>query len=438
MDLNLPNLYKEYGKYSNYRNFPLDLDGLKPVERRVLLSAFRIAKTKFAKCRQVDTYTCGHYHPHGECYGTIVQLVKQGFLTGQGNFGTNVGIETVGPAAPRYTECKINDYTLNLAFKLVKYVPWIQTELDDKEPAYLPTMFPVCLMGKEYTQGIGFGYKTFIPCYEVKDLYKRLLWLLGKRKTKPTIKPITDCVILSGNNILEQLLTTGKAKIDVRGIIQEEPTRNKAILKSWPPGKRFETILNRLSKHFESADIGFTDLSVTDTQIVFQVLKNRNRDIMYRRFVKDLKESVNGSISFETITVSADTNQRVLHKSIDQLLLDTYSAYCKTTETMINEEIERYIQIIKEYEALKKIRPVIASGVSNKLEQARILYEIEKLTDVSKKIAKELMNKYKISKLLTLDIDTNEIKNQIKQLNQLVKQIVPYVLKGYDDFLKLK
>ena len=58
-----------------------------------------------------------------------------------------------------------------MAFKLVKYVPWVQTELDDKEPAYLPTMFPVCLMGKEYTQGIGFGYKTLyghLSKYKVK------------------------------------------------------------------------------------------------------------------------------------------------------------------------------------------------------------------------------------------------------------------------------
>jgi hypothetical protein len=105
---------------------------------------------------------------------------------------------------------------------------------------------------------------------------------------------------------------------------------------------------------------------------------------------------------------------------------------------MIRQEIERHAQLIKEYEALRKIRPVIASGVSNKLSQENILDEIKRLTDVSKKIAKELMNKYKISKLLTLDIDTNEINNQMNQLNRLIKQIVPYVLKGYDDFLKLK
>ena len=68
MDKLLPQLYKEYGQYSNFRNFPLDLDGLKTVERRVLISAYKIARDKHVKSRQVDAYTIGHYHPQGECY----------------------------------------------------------------------------------------------------------------------------------------------------------------------------------------------------------------------------------------------------------------------------------------------------------------------------------------------------------------------------------
>jgi DNA gyrase/topoisomerase IV subunit A len=150
-------MYKDYGSYSNYRNFPLSTDGLKPVERRVLLSAYKIAKNSLVKSRQVDAYTIGHFHPHGECYGTIVQLVHQGLLDGQGNFGINTGVQPIGPAAPRYTECKLSKHTIDLAFKYIDYTPLVDTELGDKEPPFLPTMFPICLIGKEYTQGIGFG-----------------------------------------------------------------------------------------------------------------------------------------------------------------------------------------------------------------------------------------------------------------------------------------
>jgi DNA gyrase/topoisomerase IV subunit A len=433
MDQILPKLYKEYGSYSNYRNFPLDLDGLKPVERRVLLSAYKIARQKFVKSRQVDAYTIGHYHPHGECYGTIVQLVRQGFLIGQGNFGTNVGIESVGPAAPRYTECRASDYTLNLAFKLVDHVPWIETELGDKEPFFLPTLFPICLIGRDYTQGIGFGYKTYIPCYEAKDLYKRLLWLLGKRKSKPTIKPITDCIITSPNKTLEELLTTGKAKVDVKGVIVEEPRKNQVSLKSWPPGKRFETILNKISKHLESGEIGFTDLSVTETNIVFQVLRERSRDQIYRRFVKDLEKAIEGSISFEIVTV--DTNQAVFHESVDQMLLATHKTYTAATEDMLHSEIDKKKALIKEYEILIKIRPIINYGITKKLNQEEVLDRIKQLTDVTKKAATEVINKYRISKLLTIDTDTSDLNNQIKSLKEILKNLPEYVMEDYNGFI---
>jgi len=101
-----------------------------------LYSAYKIAK-KFVKSRQVDAYTIGHFHPHGEVYGTIVHLVRQGFLDGQGNFGSNVGVDVIGPAAPRYTECRISQKSLDLFFKYIDYVPFIDTELGDKEPEYL-------------------------------------------------------------------------------------------------------------------------------------------------------------------------------------------------------------------------------------------------------------------------------------------------------------
>jgi DNA gyrase/topoisomerase IV subunit A len=432
MDKNLPILYRDYGKYSNWRNMPSAIDGLKPVERRVLLSAFKIAKNKFAKSRQIDTYTCGHYHPHGECYGTIVQLVKQGFLTGQGNFGTNVGLEPVGAAAPRYTECKIGQNTIDLAFKMVNYVPWVQTELDDKEPFYLPIMFPACLLGNDYTQGIGFGYKTFIPCYDIKDLYQRLLWLLGVRKRKPIIAPLTDCIINSKPEVLDELLTTGKAKLEVEGVIDVNPIKNTVTLRSWPPGKRFESFLNKFSKELNEGLIGFTDLSVTKTNIVFQVLRERNRDKIFKEFVSKIQKSIAGFISFETILT--DTNQKVILKSIDDMLLDTYKMFCATNEKMLKDEIKNIENIIAEYNALEIIRPTLANCLKSGFDIENTLEEIEKATLVSAKVARTLFSKYKISKLLTLDTDTGTLENGKKELEDKLQNLEPFVLEQYNGF----
>lgn len=432
MDQKLPTLYKEYGQYSNYRNFPLDLDGLKPVERRVLFTAYKIARNKFAKSRKVDSYTTGNYHPHGECYGTIVQLVKQGFLDGQGGFGTNVGVEPTGAAAPRYTQCRLNTRTLDLAFKYIKYVEWVDTELDDKEPLFLPTMYPICLMGSEPTQGIGFGFKTYIPCYKTEDLQKRLLWLLGIRKRKPIIAPLTDCVITSTPEELDQLLTTGRGKISVEGRIDLNKRNNTVTLRSWPPGKRFESFLNKFSKELSDGLIGFRDASVTETEIVFQVLRERNRDKIFNEFVEKLQEVVKGVISYETIVVEID--HKVIHRSIDEMLLNTFAMFTTANETMLKEERNRISQIIAEYLALEMIRKPLSDCLKLGYDIEATLDKITKATPVQRDVAEELIRKYRIMKLLTLDTDTGELNNQLKQVKDTLKNINDFVLSQYGEF----
>ena len=432
MDQKLPTLYKEYGQYSNYRNFPLDLDGLKPVERRVLFSAYKIARIKLAISRKVDSYTTGNFHPHGECYGTIVQLVKQGFLTGQGNFGSNVGVEPTGAAAPRYTQCRLNTRTLDLAFKYIKYVDWVETELEDIEPIYLPTMYPFCLLGNEPTQGIGFGYKTYIPCYRVEDLEKRLLWLLGIRKRKPIIVPISDCNITATPQELDQLLTTGKAKINVEGIIDINQRSNTVILRSWPPGKRFESFLNKFSRELSDGLIGFRDASASQTEIIFQVLRERNRDKIFNEFIEKLKEVIKGVISFETIVVEID--QKVVHRSIDDMLLNTFAMFTEANERMLKEEHERITNIKEEYVALEMIRKPLSDCLKNGYDIDATLDEITRATGVQREVADGLIKKYRIMKLITLDTDTTELNNQLIDVEDKLKNISEFVLNQYGGF----
>jgi len=402
---------------------------LKPVERRVLLSAYKIARNKLVKSRQVDAYTIGHYHPHGECYGTIVQLVRQGFLTGQGNFGTTIGVEPVGAAAPRYTECRIPQETIDLAFKYVKYVPWIDTELDDKEPQFLPTMYPIYLLGTDYTQGIGFGFKTYIPCYTVSDLHKRLLWLLGIRKRKPIIAPITDCQIVSDSNVLDELLTVGKAKIEVEGIIEVDARLNKVKLRSWPPGKRFESFLNKFSKELAENMIGFSDLSVTETEIVFQVMRERNRDKIFKDFVNKLQTVIKGTISFETTVV--DENQKVKVMPIDQMLLNTFNRFREVNESMLTNEIYDANSLISEMKALDIMRPVLSKCLEKHYDIDQSLEIIEKETGVDKKLASEILNKYRIRKLLTVDTDTAQLMMKVTDLTERRENLTTFVLEQY-------
>lgn len=426
----IPAFYKTFGQYSNYRNFPMLTDGLKPVERRVLLSAYKIARDKFVKSRQVDAHTIGHYHPHGETYGTIVSLVRQGLLIGQGNFGSNHGASPVGPAAPRYTECKMAPLTLEIAFKYVKYVDWIDTELGDKEPIYLPTMFPICLMGKEYTQGIGFGYKTFIPCFELKDLKRRLLWLLGATKTEPIIQPISDCTITANNKILKELLTTGTAKIDVQGIVEEIPHQNKIILKSWPQGKRFESFLKKFSTELSSEMIGYRDASVTSTEIVFDVIRQRNRDKIYSDFVSKLKEFLVGTLSFDMVMVNE--KHEVVVTSVDNLLMNSYKIYKKALNCKLVEEIADTKRKINDYEIILKIRPSIKRNMIGKIEVAEKIKAISSETGVPVEDIERIMT-LNIKKLLTMDLDIRSLEDHVSETEKKIENIENLAIEEYSN-----
>jgi DNA gyrase/topoisomerase IV subunit A len=58
----------EYGRYINkFRSMPYIIDALKPVERRLLLSLYNVAKDHKVKSAKVVGDCIGNFHPHGDC-----------------------------------------------------------------------------------------------------------------------------------------------------------------------------------------------------------------------------------------------------------------------------------------------------------------------------------------------------------------------------------
>ncbi len=437
MDKLIPKYYKIYGEHSNYfRMIPLGIDGLKPVERRTLLSVYDLAKEKFVKCAQVDGHTIGRYHPHASIYGSLVQLVNRGFIDGQGNFGTKIGVQPCNAAASRYTECKLNKHFLKLAFELIEFVPWVDAEIPGrKEPKYLPVKYPICFLGNEYTQGIGFGYKTSIPCFDEKDLQKRLFWLLGKRKTKPTIKPVSKCNIISKDKELEELLTTGKGKISIKGIYKIDKINYKVILKSWHPDNKFETFfLKKFDNELKDGDINYDDLSAgTETSIHFKVIKQKNKTFIFEKLIKKMDRILHGVLNFNCIII--DENISVKEMSIDNMLLKTYEMYKNTMKKKLEKEIFDLNEAINELNLLEKIKPYISKYLKSieKINIDEIAKKISIDVNCNEKEVTELFNKYKIRKLFTLNTDISGFVDKLKISNSNLNDLENFVLKQYTE-----
>ena len=443
MDNLIKQSYASYGNYvNNSRALPLVIDGLKPVERRILLTAYLIARDKEVKSARVNGTCIAKFHPHGDTYGTIVQLVKQGFLIGQGNFGNNLGVIPSPPAAQRYTECGLSSFVKKMAFSYINYIDFVESELDD-EPPYLPTMFPLCLLGKEYLQGIGFGFSTKVPCYTLEDLKKRLYWKLNPKLSKPIIKPISNCKITATDEELEHLLTTGKAKISVVGKTVKNNIKSTITVKSWPPGKGFDAALlkkKNIKKQLENGDIGYVDSSNGEkgTNIVFSVLKQRNRFKIFKELDKNIKDAVTGNVPFETNTVDLNGNVKVT--PIDYMLVETFKMFRNTNVDMLNSEISKANILIHELECLEKIRrplsEILAPKYGKVLTKEELIKNYKYISDISGvdvEVIKTLTDKYRIRKLLTISTDTSNIKVKVDDFKDKLKNINNFVIKQYTE-----
>ena len=95
------------------RALPDVRDGLKPVHRRILWGMHDLGARPdrpYMKCARVTGEVMGKYHPHGDgaIYDALVRMaqdfsLRHPLVDGHGNFGS----PDFGPAASRYTECRL-------------------------------------------------------------------------------------------------------------------------------------------------------------------------------------------------------------------------------------------------------------------------------------------------------------------------------------------
>ena len=108
--------------------------------------------------------------------------------------------------------------------------------------------------------------------------------------------------------------------------------------------------------------------------------------------------------------------------------------FTTANETMLKEERNRISQIIAEYLALEMIRKPLSDCLKLGYDIEATLDKITKATPVQRDVAEELIRKYRIMKLLTLDTDTGELNNQLKQVKDTLKNINDFVLSQYGEF----
>ena len=166
------------------RALPDVRDGLKPVHRRLLYGMHDMGARPdrpHLKCARVTGDVMGKYHPHGDLalYDALVRMaqpfsLRHPLVHGHGNFGSLDD----GPAAARYTECRLSE----IATHLLDGIDQDTVDFEDnysgeyEVPTVLPARFPNLLVNG--SQGIAVAMATNIPPHNLREIIDATIHLI--------------------------------------------------------------------------------------------------------------------------------------------------------------------------------------------------------------------------------------------------------------------
>ncbi len=169
------------------RALPDVRDGLKPVQRRILYTMYKMGimpGSQHKKVARIVGETMGKYHPHGDA-SVSDALVRMGqefntrytLVDGQGNYGS---IDGDAAAAMRYIEARLDKHGLKLLEDLDKKTVDYSENYDstEVEPSVLPGLFPSLLANG--AEGIAVGMATKIPPHNVGELIDATIFVLNQ------------------------------------------------------------------------------------------------------------------------------------------------------------------------------------------------------------------------------------------------------------------
>src|SRR6476659_7995056 len=170
------------------RALPDARDGLKPVQRRILYSMQEMGVRPdrgHVKCARVVGEVMGKYHPHGDgaIYDALVRTaqpwtMRLTLVDGHGNFGS----PDAGPAAMRYTECRMAPPALAMTDGLDSDTGDFKPNYDgkDTEPTVMPAAFPNLLVNG--AAGIAVGMATNCAPHNLVEVVQALRHLIKHPK----------------------------------------------------------------------------------------------------------------------------------------------------------------------------------------------------------------------------------------------------------------
>ena len=243
------NWFLDYASYVILeRAVPHIMDGLKPVQRRILHSMKRLDDGRYNKVANIVGHTM-QFHPHGDASigDALVQLGQKDLLIDcQGNWGNILTGD--GAAAPRYIEARLSKFALDVVFN-PKTTEWkLSYDGRNKEPVTLPVKFPLLLA--QGVEGIAVGLSSKIMPHNFNELCEAAIHYLHEESF--TLYPDFP----TGGSIDVSKYNDGErgGVIKIRAKINKIDNKTLAITEI-PYGKTTSTVIDSILKAVEKGKI---------------------------------------------------------------------------------------------------------------------------------------------------------------------------------------
>lgn len=432
--------------YSSYvilqRAVPHIVDGLKPVQRRVLHAMYRMDDGRYTKVANIVGQAM-QYHPHGDAsiLGALVQIGQKGFLVDcQGNWGNILTGDS--NAAPRYIEARLSKFAKEVVFD-PKVTNWM-TSYDgrNQEPTELPVRFPILLA--QGTEGIAVGMASKILPHNFNELIDASISIL---KGQPyEIYPdfptggLADCSKYNAGR------RGGQVKVRAR---IEKIDKNTITITEIPFGKTSHILIDSILKAKDKGKIKIKKIEDMTTEKV-EIIVHLPNDV-------SPDKTIDALYAFTDCETTINPNACVIKDDKPQFLsvndileYDTFH-----TRDILARQLEIKLGELEDdwhYSSLERI--FFENRIYKVLEQNQMSWE-EQLDDVFAKMKEyqDLLHREiimddilklvekpvrKISKFDTKALDEKiyGIEDQMKEVKYNIEHITEYTINWFKDIKK--
>jgi len=289
------------------RALPDMRDGLKPVQRRVLV-AMRdlnlLHDHPFRKSAKITGDVTGNYHPHGTVavYETMVRLaqdfsMRYPLVDGQGNFGS---VDGDAAAAERYTEARLTLVAEEMLRDIEKNTVDFRPNYDEtrQEPGVLPALVPNLLVNG--ASGIAVGMATNIPPHNLGEICSAIVKVIQEPEVTP--EELLSIVqgpdfptggIIYGRQGIRNCYLSGKGLIVVRARAlietQEKSGREFIIINEIPYQVNKSSVLEKIAELVREGKItGISDVRDESDRDGMRILIELKKDAQPRVVLNQL------------------------------------------------------------------------------------------------------------------------------------------------------